>query len=573
MAAETKRECCIVCTEDLPTGAFLECPSSSCKLRACRSCWTDFWFVKAEKHQLPRCMNVDRCPIQFQPSFLQQHFGDSWMRSTWKKLCAPTAIFVQRQLALEHQNAAEQFRKVRMQLEEHRSELANAHAAFASQQEHDDQYEAALQQIETAQALVEGSEKQMAKLLKEAREKVARDAAEAIHRQAIQRQQQQHDHPDDEEDVKMESSESKEREVIRLPAGAFKCSTDGCRGFRIPGHNDRSTCGMCKRQSCRQCNVDLPASVGLNGSAGPKHVCDPEAKSSWEAIRAWVKPCPACGIMIQKDGGCDQMLCTNPDCGFTFEWSTGKAVTEYFHNPLLANFLRHHGSRAKNMVLNNQERHVHSISNGGILSYFQVTRWDSLLEAANEMVDPAEFMRYYHPHMSMVCSHIRFMAQDMTEEEWKRQVKGYFTKQMRYREVKELYNGFHLGVTNLLLNWQNQVACRASTSDLQQLSQEIEAGIREMVTILQQELKRMHCASTATYYVITDGGDPHSTFFIKPVFSNTTKSRKRKLRRLLSFDPDESSSSSCSSSSSSSSSSPDSESSPRARKVRKIVYT
>jgi len=42
-------------------------------------------------------------------------------------------------------------------------------------------------------------------------------------------------------------------------------------------------------------------------------------KAGAHALPGSVKPCPGCGVLIEKDGGCDHMVC---QCGYEFLWST-----------------------------------------------------------------------------------------------------------------------------------------------------------------------------------------------------------------------------------------------------------
>ena len=55
------------------------------------------------------------------------------------------------------------------------------------------------------------------------------------------------------------------------------------------------------------------------------------------------KPCPNCGMMIQKNGGCHIVMCgayahgkmsealRNGGCGYMFDWNTGKPTKSHFN--------------------------------------------------------------------------------------------------------------------------------------------------------------------------------------------------------------------------------------------------
>merc|ERR1712225_105490 len=76
---------------------------------------------------------------------------------------------------------------------------------------------------------------------------------------------------------------------------------------------------------------------------GYEHVCPLERhvdtkvdKASAKLMSKVCKPCPNCGVMVQKNDGCDMMMCgtvahgsmrdavRNGGCGFQFDWRTGK---------------------------------------------------------------------------------------------------------------------------------------------------------------------------------------------------------------------------------------------------------
>ncbi len=78
----------------------------------------------------------------------------------------------------------------------------------------------------------------------------------------------------------------------------LKCSRDFCG---LCDQHHEGTCQEEQQRQVRQAELNLSELKGLN-----------------------VKPCPKCGTGIQKDGGCDHMICTNKNCKFEFWWSTGE---------------------------------------------------------------------------------------------------------------------------------------------------------------------------------------------------------------------------------------------------------
>lgn len=53
-----------------------------------------------------------------------------------------------------------------------------------------------------------------------------------------------------------------------------------------------------------------------------------ESAASEQVARQTTKPCPFCGVRIQKNGGCDHIHCTA--CDRHFWWTTGAVWNGYF---------------------------------------------------------------------------------------------------------------------------------------------------------------------------------------------------------------------------------------------------
>jgi hypothetical protein len=80
-------------------------------------------------------------------------------------------------------------------------------------------------------------------------------------------------------------------------------------------------CGLC---SCRVCNHCLDVK-------SDDHECNPDNILSAKTIESQTKPCPTCGVRVQKISGCSQMWCTS--CKNAFDWSTGRKIDGVIHNP------------------------------------------------------------------------------------------------------------------------------------------------------------------------------------------------------------------------------------------------
>ena len=105
-----------------------------------------------------------------------------------------------------------------------------------------------------------------------------------------------------------------------------RCPADGCNGYLSTGYK----CGLCATKVCPTC---------LDTLVGAVHVCDRDAIATAEAIRRDCKPCPACGTMIHRIEGCNQMYCTAPGCDTAFCYKTLRLLdAARVHNPHLYAF-------------------------------------------------------------------------------------------------------------------------------------------------------------------------------------------------------------------------------------------
>lgn len=98
-------------------------------------------------------------------------------------------------------------------------------------------------------------------------------------------------------------------EVVRN----IKCKFDDCKGFLKD-----SRCNICQKLFCNECQE----------VKSDEHVCNPDILASIKLIKAEknVKPCPGCGVGVNKLDGCDHMWCIM--CKTGFSWNTGKVIDD-----------------------------------------------------------------------------------------------------------------------------------------------------------------------------------------------------------------------------------------------------
>lgn len=108
----------------------------------------------------------------------------------------------------------------------------------------------------------------------------------------------------------------------------LKCINEKCNGF-VMSNNWR--CGMCEMKICHEC---------LKEDADD-HECTEDDKETCKLILKNTKPCPKCGMMINKIDGCNLMWCVL--CHTSFDWASGEMTTGRNHNPHYYEWLRRSG--------------------------------------------------------------------------------------------------------------------------------------------------------------------------------------------------------------------------------------
>lgn len=118
---------------------------------------------------------------------------------------------------------------------------------------------------------------------------------------------------------------------VRAEAREFvrRCPHTDCTGFLSSAWK----CGICSNYSCNEC-------LEVKGKErDAAHTCNADSLATAKLIAKDTKPCPKCGIYINKGVGCDLMWCTS--CQTPFSWSTMKIVeSRNIHNPHYFEFLQ-----------------------------------------------------------------------------------------------------------------------------------------------------------------------------------------------------------------------------------------
>lgn len=241
------------------------------------------------------------------------------------------------------------------------------------------------------------------------------------------------------EDVKKER-----REFI------MRCPATECRGFLSTAY----TCGTCSQKTCSQCREIII-------DDGPDHVCKPESVESTKTIKMETQPCPKCAAPIFKIDGCDQMWCTNGDCNTAFSWTTGQIVTGRVHNPHYYEWIRRTGGGAA-------AREIADIPCGGTPGFPQFsqpfyskytlitskTRY-IMFEIHRHVVEIEQTLPSYPqqpPALMNKENNVRYLMNDVNEDEWVKSLEHSYTKFQRRREIGQILHTLVTATADILRN-------------------------------------------------------------------------------------------------------------------------
>ena len=265
------------------------------------------------------------------------------------------------------------------------------------------------------------------------------------------------------------------RREVEARAFVRACPAEGCRGFLSTAWK----CGVCEVYICPQCHHPKA------GRDDPNHECDPAAVQTAQLLARETKPCPSCGCAIFKIDGCDQMWCTQ--CHTPFSWRTGQVIRHgIIHNPHYFEWQRQAQGGG------DIPRHPLDQPCGGRLQGYQLRRavrdvaqqrhLFSVLQVLNHIEDyhlrgPPQGEQTPERHRAL---RIRFLLREITEAEWKAQLKRLAKKNEKNAALEQ--------VLRMLVEVGNDQLrrCMAGDESVEETERQLEA-LRRYTT---QELQR-----------------------------------------------------------------------------------
>jgi len=218
-----------------------------------------------------------------------------------------------------------------------------------------------------------------------------------------------------------------------------RCTANECKGFLSSAWK----CGLCNVWVCPDC-------FEVKGAdKDSEHTCKADMLETAKLIRKDTKPCPACGEMIMKTEGCDQMFCTS--CHQAFSWNSGKIVTSGpIHNPHYFQWLARGGQPVP--------QNPGNVPCGGLPDAYNLRRcFVNARVAAPEM---ERFMKIYREcaHFIDIERHryerhltpnnnqdigIRYMMNEMSEDVWKLSLAKREKERQKSNEIRDVLDAFN----------------------------------------------------------------------------------------------------------------------------------
>jgi len=224
--------------------------------------------------------------------------------------------------------------------------------------------------------------------------------------------------------------------IVKKEVGFLKkCPDSNCRGFLSSAWK----CGLCEEFFCYMCHAKKKCRDDT------EHICDENEKATVAMLKKETKPCPKCGMPIDRYTGCTQVW--TPCCKIAFYWDTMKLVTnERIHSPEYYDYIRRTnngivprengddpcGGRISFYTVNNALRG--EPLKDKCIEYFRLTEHVNAVQLAEL---PNEIGRIDN---SDLC--IKYLTGDIDDEKWKYLLKKKIKKDKRENEVYHILRMF-----------------------------------------------------------------------------------------------------------------------------------
>ena len=242
----------------------------------------------------------------------------------------------------------------------------------------------------------------------------------------------------------------------RLKSGAnindefiAKCPTDNCNGHLNINYN----CSICKSKYCTKCFKTLP------------HICQQQDIDTYQLLKQNSKPCPKCGINIQRIEGCNDMFCTK--CKTCFDYNT-LIIEKTNTNPHYHDWKNKQDITISKYQYNRVHKHLIQI----YTPYALIELFNRIFEHIQQLKkESLLYEQELHPD-KLLQFRIRYLDPNNTydEKKWISSIKSFIKIEHLYEIKRDLSIVMINTLSELLLNLRN---C-TSQDDILYIIEEIE---------------------------------------------------------------------------------------------------
>jgi len=211
-----------------------------------------------------------------------------------------------------------------------------------------------------------------------------------------------------------------------------KCYINQCRGYIS---SQTHICSTCNNLFCGDCHE----------IKNDDHICNKELVETLIELKKDSKPCPKCGVYINKVDGCDQIFCVVPTCQAVFSFSTGLLEKGNIHNPEYYRFLR---DRNNGQIPENE---CVQLPTSTELSHYVIENVSTIQDA--------NLLKHYYFKTKKLLEDIRYLEQTFDLETLRRQylnnhiTEMQWTRKLQKKETNEEILQILNTICKILLNY------------------------------------------------------------------------------------------------------------------------
>jgi hypothetical protein len=265
---------------------------------------------------------------------------------------------------------------------------------------------------------------------------------------------------------KIRGNIQKSKPIKEVKVFIKKCLDSECRGFLSTSWK----CGLCDKYFCNDCHKQKQSRDDED------HKCDETEKATVAMLKKDTKPCPQCGMPIDRYTGCSQVW--TPCCKIAFNWNTGEIEKGRIHSPEYYDYLR----RTEGFVPREREDNVC----GGNVGAYELSR--TLINENKKSQNINLCLRYCRimDHINLMIIPtlpttpdtfdkddlgIRYLLNEIDEEKWKFELKKRIKKAEKNNNILNILAMYTNVMNDLLRNLMDNKRTTIFINDANKLTE------------------------------------------------------------------------------------------------------